>query len=168
MHPYRSHARLNHIFQASKIGSCFSMMTPAIAPRPLVLAQARHQLRPLLVFAPGADDPRLRAQCALLTDAPLAVRDVVVALLPQHGETEPCSGFDPSRSAAMPPAEATDARKRFHIGPDAFTVILIGKDGGEKLRSSDPIPAQKLLDTIDAMPMRQQEARRYGAEQKVR
>ena len=68
----------------------------------------------------------------------------------------------------MPAAEATDARKRFNIGPDSFTVILIGKDGGEKLRSSDPIPAQKLLDTIDAMPMRQQEARRYGTEQKVR
>lgn len=39
----------------------------------------------------------------------------------------------------------------------AFTIILIGKDGGEKLRSSKPLSLAKLFGTIDAMPMRQEE-----------
>jgi hypothetical protein len=37
-----------------------------------------------------------------------------------------------------------------------FTVLLIGKDGGEKLRQHTSIP----IDKLDAMPMRQAEMRR--------
>lgn len=37
--------------------------------------------------------------------------------------------------------------------------LLIGKDGGVKLRSDAPISNKKLFDTIDAMPMRQREMR---------
>jgi hypothetical protein len=121
----------------------------------------------LLVFAPAPDDPRLRSQCSLLQGASLAERNVVVVLLPRAGTAEPCASFDPNVMTSMETAEADEARKRFHVTPDSFAVILIGKDGGEKLRSSDPIPAQKLLETIDAMPMRQQESRRY-AEQRSR
>ncbi|WKK74749.1 DUF4174 domain-containing protein [Marivirga salinae] len=35
--------------------------------------------------------------------------------------------------------------------------LLIGKDGGVKLRSNSPISNEKLFKTIDAMPMRQRE-----------
>ena len=67
-------------------------------------------------------------------------------------------------NAAVPTAElsAADdaaARRQFAIKPDQFTVILIGKDGGEKLRSHQPISWEKLQGTIDAMPMRQDEIR---------
>ena len=41
----------------------------------------------------------------------------------------------------------------------AFEAVLIGKDGGEKLRSMAPIPPGRLFETIDAMPMRRQEMR---------
>jgi hypothetical protein len=37
--------------------------------------------------------------------------------------------------------------------------LLIGKDGGVKLRSNSPISNEKLFRTIDAMPMRQREMR---------
>lgn len=43
----------------------------------------------------------------------------------------------------------------------AFTVILVGKDGGDKLRSTKPLTLQKLYSTIDAMPMRQSEMKRH-------
>ena len=42
-----------------------------------------------------------------------------------------------------------------------FTVILVGKDGGNKLKSYTPIGLTKLFDTIDAMPMRQSEMKRH-------
>ena len=38
-----------------------------------------------------------------------------------------------------------------------FTVILLGKDGGEKFRTQNLLTANKLFALIDAMPMRRQE-----------
>ncbi|MCF0049134.1 DUF4174 domain-containing protein [Dyadobacter sp. LJ53] len=40
---------------------------------------------------------------------------------------------------------------------NAFTFILIGRDGGEKLKSSEVVTPDKLFGLIDAMPMRKQE-----------
>ncbi len=51
-------------------------------------------------------------------------------------------------------------RRRYDVAPDAFAVLLIGKDGGVKFRSAEPLTAKALFDTIDAMPMRQAEMRR--------
>ena len=42
----------------------------------------------------------------------------------------------------------------------AFPLLLIGRDGGEKLRSSDVVSAEKLFGMIDAMPMRKNEVER--------
>lgn len=51
--------------------------------------------------------------------------------------------------------------QRYKVHPaDAFVLVLVGKDGGEKYRTSQPVPAATLFDIIDAMPMRQQEMRR--------
>jgi len=41
-----------------------------------------------------------------------------------------------------------------------FTVILVGKDGGDKLKSTLPVSLKKLFDTIDGMPMRKYEMQR--------
>ena len=38
-----------------------------------------------------------------------------------------------------------------------FTFILIGKDGGEKLRTDSVVSTEQLFATIDAMPMRKSE-----------
>ena len=42
---------------------------------------------------------------------------------------------------------------------EPFTVILIGKDGGEKYRSNSILTADRLFAMVDAMPMRQSEMR---------
>ncbi|SMO70340.1 DUF4174 domain-containing protein [Gracilimonas mengyeensis] len=51
---------------------------------------------------------------------------------------------------------------KFDLSDSAFTVLLIGKDGTEKLRSDEAISSQKLFKVIDAMPMRQREMKRDG------
>ena len=81
----------------------------------------------------------------------LASREVVVIAVP----------FDnPSPTAiSLTTADAIATRRKFHLAPEDFTVILIGKDGGEKLRSKDPVPFDHLRETIDAMPMRKDEMR---------
>ena len=45
------------------------------------------------------------------------------------------------------------------ISNEPFTVILIGKDGGEKYRSASILSTSRLFAMIDAMPMRQAEMR---------
>ena len=42
----------------------------------------------------------------------------------------------------------------------AFEVLLIGKDGGVKLRRDKPVAAFEITALIDTMPMRQDEMRR--------
>jgi hypothetical protein len=48
----------------------------------------------------------------------------------------------------------------YKVGKDEFNVILIGKDGGEKLRSEALITPEKIFELIDTMPMRRAEMRR--------
>jgi len=53
--------------------------------------------------------------------------------------------------------QAADLRKRFHVLPRDFRALLIGKDSDVKLTSNEPLSAQQLRQTIDAMPMRRDE-----------
>ncbi len=54
--------------------------------------------------------------------------------------------------------ENTMARK-YNVDKNQLTVILIGRDGGEKYRTHTPVSTQTLFDIIDSMPMRQSEMR---------
>lgn len=97
--------------------------------------------RPILVFAPAPDDPRLTEQLARFeaAEAALAERRNVVIV-----DIEPGSPL----------------RARF--APAEFTVILVGLDGGEKFRSDQPVAVETLNARIDRMPMRRSELRREG------
>jgi hypothetical protein len=53
--------------------------------------------------------------------------------------------------------DVTELRKRFSPLTGIFNVVLIGKDGGVKLRQEAPITLNEIFSTIDAMPMRRQE-----------
>ena len=57
-------------------------------------------------------------------------------------------------------ADQQRLRRRYGVAPEMFAVLLIGKDGGVKLRSAVPLTTTTLFETIDAMPMRQAEMRR--------
>ncbi len=118
---------------------------------PTTLAQLHDNFRPLLLFARSPDDPSLLAQLHKLKDsAPgLHERDVLLIAIPFHTPAP--------TDVSLTPADAAEARRRFHLAPIDFTVILLGKDGGEKLRSSKPLSFDKLRGAIDSMPMRKEE-----------
>ncbi|WP_200924202.1 DUF4174 domain-containing protein [Sphingomonas sp. Leaf208] len=113
----------------------------ALAASPTV-AQMKWERRVLIVSAPTADDPSLAEQRRVLAawKSSAAARDLTVVEI--VGDTVRGAG-DPA--AAL--------RRKYRL-PATFTAILIGKDGGEKLRSAKPFPAATLEATIDAMPMR--------------
>ncbi len=50
--------------------------------------------------------------------------------------------------------------KKYGISSPQFTFLLIGKDGGTRLRSLKPISSEQLFNLIDSMPMRKDEMKR--------
>ena len=61
--------------------------------------------------------------------------------------------------------EARALRTRLGLDEEPFQAVLVGKDGGAKLRAAKPIGARELMATIDAMPMRQDEMRQRSRSQ---
>jgi len=126
------------------------------------LASLKDKNRVLLVFASSDRNPEFKQQFDMLFRyaAQMQQRDLVVIPVVVSAGIDP--GANTLRVQHPPVASDTDQidlRHRFHVAPGQFEVILVGKDGGEKLRQNTPISAQKLQATIDAMPMRQQEMR---------
>ncbi|MEG8033267.1 DUF4174 domain-containing protein [Sphingomonas aurantiaca] len=113
----------------------------ALAASP-TLAQMKWERRVLIVAAPSPQDPALAEQRRVLGSwtakgeaRDLTIVEVVGDQVRGAGDTAPA------------------LRRKFRL-PAGFTAILIGKDGGEKLRSAEPFPTKLLEQTIDAMPMR--------------
>ncbi|MEL7529802.1 MAG: DUF4174 domain-containing protein [Bacteroidota bacterium] len=118
------------------------------------LAKYQWQNRLILVFAPSATDELYQAQIQAieLMGAGFAERDLVLfSIFPQSGI---CAKEE------MQSSEIQYLNERFQIEEDDFVVILIGKDGGEKLRLTQKILTQaQLFPLIDGMPMRKAEMR---------
>ena len=114
------------------------------------------QRRPLLLFAPSESDPRLletmRRIAASRCD--FVDRDMVLGRI----VTEGTSTLD---GKVVDTNQAQMLFSDFGIGADSFSVVLIGKDGGEKLRVADIPDLQSIYAVIDGMPMR---ARETGAD----
>lgn len=94
----------------------------------------------LVVVVGGPDDPRATRQHAALAQAAAALRerDVVVQ--------------------AMTPETARRERPELGVDPGAtFEVLLVGKDGGVKLRRATPVSVSEITALIDTMPMRRRE-----------
>lgn len=55
-------------------------------------------------------------------------------------------------------------QEEFEIDPADFVIILVGKDGGVKLRQEEYTPMGDIFDLIDSMPMRQREMKEENEE----
>ena len=96
--------------------------------------------RPIVVFSDTPADPRFTEQLELLRAEAEALldRDVVVI-----------TDADPAARSAI----------RTQLRPRGFQLVLIGKDGGVKLRKPFPWSVRELSRVIDKMPLRQHELR---------
>lgn len=114
----------------------------------------RWERRPLLVFAPTDADPRLTETLNRIeaTRCAFEGRDMVLGRILTTG-TSTLDG------QAIDAGEQQRLVTRFGVGADDFAVLLIGKDGGEKLRFTDLPDLQAIYTVIDGMPMRQGEMR---------
>ena len=123
--------------------------------------------RVLLVFAPSDQDARFQRQVALLHGHAAEMKDrdlVLVANLVNAGAHTDADTMRTLPAAYLIDQEQLVSRHRFHVEQGEFTVVLLGKDGGEKLRSYAPIAMANLDEAIDAMPMRQEEMKKPPSE----
>ncbi len=112
--------------------------------------QGQHRL--LLFFAPAPEHEVYQQQQVALEGHALemAERDLLTFTLFEAAPSY-------AGSVEVDSGDAKAIRQTHEISDNEFTVLLIGKDGGVKLRQSHPIEAKALLSLIDSMPMRQQE-----------
>ena len=116
------------------------------------LSDYRWESRPLLLFAPTDSDPRL-VETMRRIDASrcdFVDRDMVLGRIVTEG-TSTLDGH------VVDPTQAQRLVSEFGIGADSFSVVLIGKDGGEKLRVAGIPDLQAIYAVIDGMPMRARE-----------
>ncbi|MCF6390199.1 DUF4174 domain-containing protein [Mycobacterium sp. MBM] len=116
------------------------------------LSDYRWERRPLLVFAPTDDDPRLAETLRRIESSrcDFVERDMVLAVVVRDGT----SSFD---GHAIDADEALRLASQFDIGEADFRVLLIGKDGSEKLRVGAVPDLPTVYAVIDGMPMRSRE-----------
>ncbi|MCV7420470.1 DUF4174 domain-containing protein [Mycobacterium yunnanensis] len=116
------------------------------------LGDYRWERRPLLIFAPTERDPRLveTQRRVDATRCDFLARDMVLGVLVAQGRStldgQPVDAGQASRIAGQ-----------FGVDAGAFSVVLIGKDGGEKWRTSEVPDTTRIYDVVDGMPMRSRE-----------
>lgn len=96
------------------------------------------QARPIVIFADSALDPAYIEQIELLNAEinEVTERDILILV-----------DTDPKTPSAL----------RSKLRPRGFTFVLIGKDGGVKLRKPFPWDVREITRVIDKMPLRKKE-----------
>lgn len=115
--------------------------------------------RPLLVFAPSADDPRLIETMNRIDNSrcEFTSRDMVLAQVLADG-TSMLDG------RVLEAAGARQLADRYGVRDNNFAVLLIGKDGAQKWRVGAVPNLQTVYAVIDGMPMRGQEMSENNSE----
>lgn len=124
---------------------------------PTNLQQYQWQNRLLLLFAPNAADANYQAQVEALDAHEFGLEDrdmVVFYVLTEEGHVE-----QSSEKISLSDSQTASLRTQFDVPQDAFTLLLIGKDGGIKRHENQAIAVDTLFAQVDSMPMRQREMR---------
>lgn len=118
------------------------------------LNQYKWKNRVILIFVDSKESDQYQKQLKEFSgqDEGFQDRDLITLHLFADG-----SSFSDDQS--IPVRDEKMLRAKFNIEPSNFTIILLGKDGTEKLRQEDVLSTDKLYNIIDAMPMRQREMR---------
>ena len=80
-------------------------------------------------------------------------RDMVVILINKDESKISYDGFKGFKNLDFD--STLSLKKRFNF--EDFNLILIGKDGGVKYNTNEPVKINKIFEIIDKMPMRMQE-----------
>jgi len=118
----------------------------------LDLNALRWKNRVLVLFSPSESDASFQSQKQGLAsrEEEVADRDLLILEIIEQGKSR-------AGNQLLSIKSVQDIRKRLGVQTGPFQVLLIGKDGGVKLRSREPVSIKDLFGLIDSMPMRRQE-----------
>ena len=139
---------------AAMTGQTRSSQPSAGCPaQPNTLRAMRGCYRPLLVFATSLDNPQLVKEFDQLKAhaVELKSRSVLYVPIVPEGHNQPIPGSKVP-TARLSEDELAAMRHRFKVEPPDFLVILIGKDGEQKLSDKRPVPVDQIERLIDSMP----------------
>ncbi len=117
-----------------------------------LLEEYRGKSRLLLVFAPFPEHLYYRELETLIEveSCRLEERDILIGWFPAFG----LPNLD---ERLLSVAEVDELHSLYGLDENSFAVLLIGKDGGEKYRTSEVPDLGEIFALIDTMPMRQAE-----------
>lgn len=118
------------------------------------LDQFQWENRILVIFANHSDSDTYQAQVEMFSEHKdgLKGRDLITFSL----FDEECSKLD---GEIITNSSAESIRDQISPEYNTYTIYLIGKDGGTKLKKEELLKVDELFSTIDRMPMRQREMR---------
>ncbi|GAB3193868.1 hypothetical protein ABID22_000418 [Pontibacter aydingkolensis] len=111
--------------------------------------------RVLLLFTPDAENEEYTKQKTNISKNAKGLPERDMVLIDVEGET-----ILRINGEVQTEEHGKQLREQFGVAPDAFTILLLGKDGTEKYRSANAVPLDTIYTLIDQMPMRQQEMRK--------
>ena len=121
---------------------------------PMDLDQFQWKNRLLFLFAPDNDHPLLKnlqseisAHWDEVKDRDLVVFEILEKDISRMNATQ------------LDRPVADSIRNRFGAPQHKFTLLLVGKDGGIKMKRHDQANLKEVFDLIDSMPMRKNEMR---------
>lgn len=111
--------------------------------------------RLLFIFAPESTDPFFNTLVNEITARKDDVddRDLVVFEILE-------SGVSSMNRNELDPQQAASLRRHFKIPQSTFAVILLGKDGTQKLKRDGRVELDEIFRLVDSMPMRKDEMRK--------
>jgi hypothetical protein len=112
--------------------------------------QWKHRL--LLIFAMDENDPHFKKlkDEIIAQKAEVENRDLLVFEIFERGLSR-------INTTPLDPVNVHSIRKHYAVPQSAFKVILIGKDGGIKLKQDDTANLKAIFKRVDSMPMRKNE-----------
>ncbi|MEQ9300670.1 MAG: DUF4174 domain-containing protein [Cyclobacteriaceae bacterium] len=124
-------------------------------PQEDLLREYRWKNRIVLIFSVDSSHKQSLTQLNELTSVweDVEERDMLTFLVRKNRVTD-------QGDQLISAINAASLRNQFSIAEEEFAVLLIGKDGGVKLRSKEEVIATDLFGLIDGMPMRRGEIRR--------
>ena len=118
------------------------------------MAKYLGEARPILIFAPERYDERLLQQIGRFSMHRKEYRDRHITVIEIGGP------FMRADGRGVP--HGPELRARYGVPDDSFTLILLGKDGEEKLRVNEVTDPLVLYELIDSLPARQEELQSGG------
>lgn len=115
------------------------------------LTEFKWKNRLILVFTESAEDQNFQKQLQLFEKELKAFQERKLVLI--HALPEKQKIIIPGISGW----QDSNLYQNIKRSKDGFEVVLIGLDGGVKLRQKEILETEKLFDLIDSMPMRKAE-----------